>query len=340
MSGTDNANISKHLRRLRGTYLAAIPRDIIDIVASMLVYNTSTRVKLVSSNRLCAVGDFTRFLAIDHNYRRYIMYGKKTHEPKFIPEYYSYGVRIKSHIRPAMYDSKIYTISADGADIQQIVIPGSLYNPKWSVTGIKYNNLHDDSNTIMQLLPDGIKSESIAARYGRGHWIWEIRDYSNSSAKDIRFYISSRQPRSIVPLDGICIEANPWIVDQRYYACYIHLDGHSRRLLIVIDMYTGKRVLQAYGETARMVAKLQNYWVTLTDDAIARVYSDDRTADTIAPCAKKDLTQDSATRLCVGNDPNTFVVVQETFRKGNWFRLSRHDMWVSTYQVYEHIVFG
>lgn len=330
MSGTDNANISKHLRRLRGTYLAAIPRDIVDIVASMLVYNTSTRVKLVSSNRLCAVDDFTCFLAIDHKYRRYIMYGKKIRDPVRVSERYT---------RPAEYDKNVYTVSVDGANIQRLIMPdppGSY--PEWSVSGITYRVYHNQ-DIIMQLLPDGVKSESITIRYGYGRPVTRIVD-SIEWGTDMRFYISSRQPRSIVPLDGIYIEDDPWIVDQRYYACYVRLDGHSRRLLIVIDMHTGKRVFEAYGETARMVAKLQDYWVTLTDDAIARVYGNDETADTIAPCAKKGLAQYSATRLCVGTDPNTFVVVQETFRKGNWFRQPCHDMWVNTYQVYEHIVFG
>ncbi len=109
-------------------------------------------------------------------------------------------------------------------------------------------------------------------------------------------------------------------------------------------MITGKRVFQSYGETTEMIAKLQNYWVTLSyEGATAAVYSDDVGTKKLASisCAKQGYeNRRNTTKLVVGTDPNTFVVVQDIYLKGGQFRKDRHEKWVSTYCAYEHIVFG
>lgn len=326
MKKTPHTTIADLLHQLDGTYFRVIPRDIVRIVASMLTVFSATQIKSVSSNRLCGAEDFMDFLAIDHKYRRYIMYGRKCRERERISEY---------RVAPAKYDHNFYTVS--GEDVQRLAMESLIDYPKYTVNGIRTGDLCGHPQIIQFTREGNVKtSEPINIDFTFGDGRYSTRERRHGM--DMRYSIGCSDQHVSVKIDNSWEE--DWIVDPIHHANYINHDGHSRRTLVVMNMLTGERVFQAYGETATMIARLQNYWVTLNvRGAIATVYSEDSRQLLALSCEMKGCTQ-VGTRLAVGTDPDTFVVVQEIYIKGGWFRKERHEKWVSVYQVYEHIVFG
>lgn len=324
-------DIAYRLRQMGDTYFRVIPYDIIRIIVSMLTYTASTLIKCISSNRLCDATDFGKFLAVDHKHRRYIMYRRKYRKIVKISE---------QRTEPAVYDDNYYTISADGKNVQRFDMWYPTKFPHYTVNGIRRCNTDDEHRIIQFPHEGGIRiSETIEIDYGFGvNSFWACNKYI---AECVKYRIDSRYT-AYVKIDRTWKE--DWIVDDIHHANYIRPYGHSGRTLIVINMITGKRVFQSYGETTEMIAKLQNYWVTLNyEGATATVYSDDSDTKKLASiaCAKQGYkNRSSTTKLAVGTDPNTFVVVQDIYLKGGRFRKDRHEKWVSTYCVYEHIVFG